>query len=45
MLSNERRQASVMDEVPLGFMSRTLMGLVDDPVTEGSGVGADISGE
>jgi hypothetical protein len=37
----ERRQASVMEEVPLGFMRRILISLVDVPVTEGSG-GADI---
>lgn len=34
--SSDRRQASVMDEVPLGLMRRILMALVDEPVTEGS---------
>lgn len=34
--SNDRRQASVIDEVPLGFMRRMLMALVDEPVIEGS---------
>lgn len=34
--SNDRRQASVMDEVPLGLMRRILMTLVEEPVTEGS---------
>ena len=38
----DRRQASVMDEVPLGLMRRMLIFLVDDPVTEES-VGKDIS--
>jgi hypothetical protein len=32
---NERRQASVIEEVPLGLMRRILMALVDDPVTTG----------
>jgi hypothetical protein len=35
--SRDRRQASVMDEVPLGFMRRILMVLFDDPVTDGRG--------
>jgi len=34
--SRDRRQASVIDEVPLGLMSRMLMALVEVPVTEGS---------
>lgn len=38
--SRERRHASVMEEVPLGFMRRMLMGLVEVPVTEGRGVAA-----
>lgn len=34
--ANDRRQASVMDEVPLGLIRRILMGFVEVPVTEGS---------
>lgn len=30
------RQASVMEDVPLGLMRRMLIVLVDDPVTDGS---------
>lgn len=39
----ERRQASVMLAVPLGFMRRMLIALVEVPVTEGKEGGADIS--
>lgn len=35
--SRERRQASVIEEVPLGFMRRMLMGRVEEPVTERRG--------
>lgn len=35
MSSRDRRHASVIDDVPLGFMRRMLMVLVDFPVTDG----------
>jgi len=39
--SNERRQASVIDDVPLGFMSRIWIVFIDEPVTDGSSRGRD----
>ena len=36
VVSRDRRQASVIEEVPLGFIRRMLMALVEDPVTLGS---------
>lgn len=38
----ERRQASVMDEVPFGFMRRILIVLVEVPVTDGSEIDSAI---
>ena len=35
VVSNERRRAFVIENVPLGFMRRMLMAFVEDPVTEG----------
>ena len=35
VVSSERRQASVMEDVPFGFMRRMLMAFVEEPVTEG----------
>ena len=32
--SRERRQASVIDDVPFGFIRRMLMERVDEPVTD-----------
>jgi hypothetical protein len=34
--SNDRKHASVIDEVPLGLIRRMLIDLVEEPVTEGS---------
>jgi hypothetical protein len=42
--SNDRRHASVIKEVPLGFIRRILIALVEDPVTDGSNIGSAISG-
>lgn len=36
MVSSDRKHASVMEDVPLGFMRRMLMTLVEVPVTDGS---------
>jgi hypothetical protein len=36
VVSKDRRQASVIEDVPLGFIRRMLIDLVEDPVTEGS---------
>jgi len=41
--SNERKHASVIEEVPFGLMRSMLMDLVDDPVTEGRDIESDIS--
>jgi hypothetical protein len=35
VVSNERRHASVIEDVPFGFMRSMLMAFVEDPVTEG----------
>ncbi len=42
MVSRDRKQASVMDEVPLGFMRRMFMVLVEEPVTDGSNSESDM---
>jgi len=34
VVSNERRHASVIEDVPLGFTRRMWMAFVEDPVTE-----------
>ena len=41
--SNERKHASVIEEVPFGLMRRMLMDLVDDPVTDGRDIESDIA--
>jgi hypothetical protein len=35
VVSSERRHASVIEDVPFGFMRRMLMAFVENPVTEG----------
>jgi len=40
--SKERRQPSVIEDVPLGFMRRILMILVEEPVIHGSEIDSDI---
>ena len=41
VVSSERRQESVIEEVPLGLMRRTLITLVDVPVIDGRARGMD----
>jgi hypothetical protein len=40
--SNDLRHASVIDDVPFGFIRRILMLLVEDPVTDGRESESDI---
>jgi hypothetical protein len=40
--SRERRHASVIEDVPFGFMRRIFMVLVEDPVTDGRESESDI---
>jgi hypothetical protein len=44
VVSNDRKHASVIEEVPLGFMRSMLIVLVEEPVTDGSSDDSDISG-
>jgi hypothetical protein len=44
VVSRDRKQASVIEEVPLGFMRSILIDLVEDPVTEERGSESAMTG-